>query len=293
MFAKLVLISVFFVSIVTPSAQALPLPPPGINASPLLDFLAPDFSGASVDFNAIVALSNCSGALIRFETSLDSDPGVVMTNGHCLGDGFLEPGEVVINSPVSRTMKLLSKDGRKTLAILHANLVLYGTMTKTDLALYRLTETFGEIEKKFQTRALTLSSRRPEAGREIAVASGYWKKIYSCSIDRFIPELREDRWVWKDAIRYTQPGCNTIHGTSGSPVIDAQTGEVVAINNTGNDNGEKCTMNNPCEVEADGTITVNHKASYAEQTYWVYGCLGSQGQLDLGRAGCELPKPKN
>ncbi|HAR43137.1 MAG TPA: hypothetical protein DCS07_11005 [Bdellovibrionales bacterium] len=102
-------------------------------------------------------------------------------------------------------------------------------------------------------------------------------------------ELREDKWTWSDSILYRQPGCQTIHGTSGAPIIDTETYEVVGINNTGNDAGERCTMNNPCEIDADGNITVTFGASYGQQIYWIYNCLNSQNEFELSRPGCLLP----
>ncbi|OFZ78609.1 MAG: hypothetical protein A2583_07255 [Bdellovibrionales bacterium RIFOXYD1_FULL_53_11] len=251
--------------------------------------IAPSVAG-QVDFGAIVALDNCSGSLVRFETSIGTDQAMVLTNGHCLGGGFLPAGTAVSNKPATRSFRLLSRDGKTTLGRLNATRIIYGTMTGTDMALYGLRETFDEIEKKFGTTALTMSSARPKDGRKIAVASGYWKKIYSCSIDRFIFELRESNWTWNDSIRYTQPGCETIGGTSGSPVIDAETREVVGVNNTGNEDGENCTMNNPCEVDANGNTSVHHKASYGQQTFWIYGCLGQGNELQLERPGCKLTK---
>jgi hypothetical protein len=243
-----------------------------------------------IDFTAIIALNNCSGALVRFSTSLGSDPAMVLTNGHCYEGGFLQPGEVLQNVPSKRSFKLLSADGETNIAVFHASKVLYATLTSTDVTLYELTDTFDQIEKRYGVTALTMSAKHPQIGQSIAIASGYWRHIYHCSVDAFIYELHEDAYTFRDSIRYTQPGCNTIPGTSGSPIIDAETREVVAINNTGNENGERCTMDNPCEVDSAGNITVVPKASYGEQTYLFYGCLGPNNQIDLSLSGCKLPK---
>ncbi len=43
--------------------------------------MSPNFT-AQYDFEGIVALSNCSGSLIRLENSKDSDKAMVLTNGH-------------------------------------------------------------------------------------------------------------------------------------------------------------------------------------------------------------------
>jgi hypothetical protein len=143
------------------TAQAFPL---GIPQSAQSFESLPASAG---DFTAIVKLSNCSGSVIRFEKSLDSDSAMILTNGHCFEGGMPKPGQVLVNVDSHRTFKLLSQDGRHTLGKLHAMSVLYSTMTDTDITLYSLRETYAEIESKYGVQALVLSSRHPEAGRAI------------------------------------------------------------------------------------------------------------------------------
>ncbi|MFK0247149.1 hypothetical protein ACIQUM_20845 [Amycolatopsis azurea] len=40
---------------------------------------------------------------------------------------------------------------------------------------------------------------------------------------------------------------------------------IVGVHSTGNDSGEQCTANNPCEVAADGTVSVHQGARYGQQ----------------------------
>lgn len=243
----------------------------------------------AVDFAGTVALSNCSGSVVRVPDSRPGDPALVMSNGHCLESGFPAPGEVVVDKPSSRAFTLLDAGGGNA-GTVRASKIAYGTMTDTDLSLYELTSTYGEIESRFGIKALELNAARPEQGRAITVASGYWKKLYKCSIDGFAYRLKEGNWTWKDSVRYT-PECRTIGGTSGSPVIDDATGKVVAVNNTGNESGEECTDNNPCEVDENGKVTVREGINYAQQTYGVVPCVAPGNKIDLNREGCELPKP--
>ncbi|MEV4440033.1 serine protease [Streptomyces sp. NPDC049577] len=243
----------------------------------------------AVDFAGIVALSNCSGSLVRMPSSADSDPALVMTNGHCLETGMPGPGEVITDQPSSRSFTLLNSNaGRVT--TLRATKVSYATMTDTDVTLYQLGTTYAQIKQRYGINALTLSADHPAAGTAIKVVSGYWKRIYSCNIDGFVYRLREGDWTWKDSLRYT-PSCNTIGGTSGSPVVDVNSGKVVAINNTGNENGERCTVDNPCEVDENGQVTVRQGINYAEETYGIVKCFGTGNRLDLSLPGCELPRP--
>ncbi|MEU9476228.1 serine protease [Streptomyces sp. NPDC048191] len=244
---------------------------------------------ATVDFAGTVALSNCSGSVIRFPNSADTDPALVLTNGHCLETGFPDPGQVITGQSSSRTFGLLNSSGSKV-ATLRANQVVYSTMTDTDVTIYRLTTTYAQIKSSYGISPLTVNDTHPTAGAAIKVVSAFWKRTYSCSIDGFVYRLKEGDWTWKDSVRYTS-SCNTIGGTSGSPVIDTGTGKVVAVNNTGNEDGETCTENNPCEVDQNGNVTIHQGINYAEETYLIPACFTTGNKLNLSASGCTLPKP--
>lgn len=243
----------------------------------------------AVGFAGTVALSNCSGSVVRTPTALPTDPALVLSNGHCLETGFPAAGQVILNRASTRSFTLLNASGTGV-GTLRASKIAYGTMTDTDISLYQLTRTYAQIESSYGIKALELSATHPVQGTAITVASGYWKRTYSCAVDGFVYRLKEGAWTWKDSVRYTS-ACQTIGGTSGSPVIDNATGKVVAVNNTGNEDGEQCTENNPCEVDANGTVTVRQGINYAQETYGIVPCVGPGSVIDLTRTGCALPKP--
>ncbi|MEW2076095.1 serine protease [Streptomyces sp. NPDC012403] len=259
----------------------------GTAADTLSGLTAPE-EGA-VNFAGTVSLSNCSGSVVRMPGSADDDPALVLTNGHCLESGFPAPGQVLVDRASSRTFGLLNSAGSKV-ATLRADRLVYATMTDTDAAIYRLGTTYAQIKSAYGIDALKLSGTRPTAGTAISVVSGYWKRIYTCSIDGFAYRMKEGDWTWKDSVRYTS-ACDTIGGTSGSPVVDGATGQVVAVNNTGNTDGERCTVNNPCEVDENGRVTVRQGINYAQQTYLFPACFGVDNKLDLSASGCAVPKP--
>nr|WP_306318013.1 MULTISPECIES: serine protease [unclassified Streptomyces] len=259
----------------------------GAGAAPALG--ADRSQDAPVTFAGTVALSNCSGSVVRTPQSQPDDPALVLSNGHCLETGFPKAGEVIVDQPSKRTFKLLDADAGE-LGTLTASKISYATMTDTDISLYQLTTTYEEIENKYHVAPLLIDPRHPRKNTDISVVSGYWKKQYKCSVDGFAYRLKEYWWTWKDSVRYT-PECQTIGGTSGSPVIDDHTGRVIAVNNTGNEDGEQCTLNNPCEVDRKGRITVRKGINYAQQTYGIVPCVAHDSKIDLGRKGCELPEP--
>ncbi|WSA78725.1 serine protease [Streptomyces sp. NBC_01799] len=259
-------------------------------AAPTAKVAAPQpVKAKAVNFAGTVALSNCSGSVVRTAASLPSDPALVLSNGHCMETGFPGPGEVVFNRSSTRSFTLLNSAG-SGVGTLRASKIAYGTMTDTDISLYQLTRTYAQIESTYGIKALELNAAHPVQGTAITVVSGYWKRTYSCNVDGFVYRLKEGEWTWKDSVRYTS-ACQTIGGTSGSPVIDNATGKVVAVNNTGNEDGQRCTDNNPCEVDESGNVTIRQGINYAQETYGIVPCIGTGSQIDLSRSGCALPKP--
>jgi hypothetical protein len=240
----------------------------------------------AASLNATISLSNCSASFVRFPSSLSTDRGLMLTNGHCFEGGFINAGQVITNRSSTRSGTLINGSGT-SVGTVRADLVLYATMTGTDVTLYRLNQTFATITANTGVSPLTLSSSHPVQGSSMFIPSGFFKQIWNCTIDSFVPTLREDQWTWHDSIKY-DANCDTIHGTSGSPIVDLATNQQVGINNTGNDDGQSCTLNNPCEVDADGTVHVFQGQSYGQETYWFTTCLNSSNGIDLTKPGCLL-----
>jgi V8-like Glu-specific endopeptidase len=255
------------------SKQELPTPPSSFTTN--------------YNFEGIVALNNCSGSIIRFEQSRDTDHAMVLTNGHCLEGGFPAAGTFVYQKDSSRRFRVLDANAQP-IGTIQATKIIYSTMTKTDITLYQVQETYAEILEKYKTHPFTLSSQHPSENTPIEVISGFWKRGYSCSIETFIPQIKEDAFTWTDSVRYSRPGCEVIGGTSGSPIILQGSKTVIAINNTINESGESCTMNNPCEVDSKGNVSATKGVGYGQETYWIYSCLNSDLALDLSISGCQL-----
>jgi V8-like Glu-specific endopeptidase len=247
--------------------------------------IEPPISLGTYDFEGIVKLSNCSGSLVRFKGQDLEDKAIVLTNGHCVSRWFIRPGAMILNQRDRRRMRVA--DSAMNFTRVRAEKILYATMTGTDAALFQLEETFGQLEEQ-GIRAFELSDIRPYQDTEIEVISGYWERGYSCKVEAFIHELREGDWVFEDSLRYSRLGCETIGGTSGSPIIEKGKRLVIGVNNSGNESGRECTMNNPCEVDPNGNVSVIKGASYGQQTYWFYDCLTSDFQIDPSLAGCRL-----
>ena len=274
----------FFIA--SASAFAFPqAPAQSLEFSPIHDLQSLDFD--AYEFEGIVKLSNCSGSLVKFEGQPDTSTAIVMTNGHCISSGFLQPGEVRVNQVATRSMTLFKN--LTTKFNISATKIAYATMTNTDITLYELSETYAQIAQRTGVTPLILSNVRPEEQTEIEIISGFWERGYSCAVDGFVYKLKEGSWTFTDSVRYA-PGCDTIGGTSGSPIVEKGTRVVVAINNTGNESGERCTVNNPCEVNEKGEVAVHQGVNYGQQIYQIYTCLNQNFKIDLSISGCLLPK---
>lgn len=273
------------------SAMAFALPKAPFDAlKTSVSHLKGDGENQDYDFEGIIKLSNCSGSLIIFNGMPTSAKAIVMTNGHCMdkADGtFLKPGEAWVNRTWYRTVRMF--DANMELYNLKITRVLYATMTQTDVTFYEVEKTYDEILSRYNIRPFLLDGSHPIVGQPIEIISGYWDRGYRCDIHSFVFEMREDLWTWKDSIRYT-PTCDTKGGTSGSPIVAAGERRVIGINNTGNEDGKVCTMNNPCEVSEDGDIFAQKGLHYGQQTFNVYNCLTPDFTFDLNRPGCELPR---
>lgn len=254
------------------------------------------------DFDSAVRLYQCSGSLIELPGTKVEDYALIMTSAHCLNSGldrYLEPGEVIKNRDVRKLDKIHFKsvnlykgnDVPKYQTSALVTDIVYATMDDSDVAILRLDKTYAELRQS-DVKARPLSVVRPEKGTPIQIPSGYWKKAYSCQIDGFAPKLREGAWVWRDAIRYTAEGCAVEPGSSGSPVIDRNTGDIIGVNTTFVEGDEECTLNNACEVGADGVKKTFAQRGYATQTYKIPDCFKGT-KLALNKKSCQLPKPLN
>jgi len=242
----------------------------------------------TTSFNGIAALPGCSGALFRFDGQSMDDKALILTNGHCIGS--MGSYEVVVGEAYETEVTIFDSSDRES-STYWSTEITYGTMHDTDMAILRLDVTYQDIKDVDDADSLWLRDGRADIGEAIAITSGYWEYITTCELDGFVYAMQEGEWDWTDSLRFTQE-CVTYGGTSGSPVISIDDGDIVGVNNTAYEGGEPCTTNNPCEIDETGAVTTIPDGSYGQQTYHLYSCIDDDFEIDLSQPGCALPIPR-
>ncbi|HWO67748.1 MAG TPA: serine protease, partial [Umezawaea sp.] len=167
-----------------------------------------------------------------------------------------------------------------------ANRLVYATMTGTDIALYRLDQTYAQLSAK-GAKVFRLTSTPMRAGDPLTLMHASGRS--ACRAEAVVDRLREGGYEMTDSIRYTtSPDCAPSHGQSGSPLLATDGVTVVGVHNTHNTAGAMCTDDNPCEVGPDGTTTAVQGRAYGQQVNLITACLGHGTRLDPHRPGCTL-----
>src|SRR5690242_17391232 len=115
--------SFLFLTLALVSTTTWALPQAPFNALAKTQAIS-NFDDLAYDFEGIIKLSNCSGSLVAFAGQPLTAKAIVMTNGHCIGT-MPKPGEVVVNRPLVRNMKVF--DGSMKLSPVSSTSILYAT----------------------------------------------------------------------------------------------------------------------------------------------------------------------
>lgn len=235
-----------------------------------------------------VDLEGCSGSLVKTDTAKPSDPALLLTNGHCVTGDRPAPKSAVVDRAEKRKVTVLDRAGKpKTTA--STTKLSYATMTGTDVALYQLDKTYAQLASK-GAKVFKLAATGPREADPIGLIAGGLRQSWTCAVGSVVPELREEGYVLRNAIRYTED-CYPDAGASGAPLINPHTGLVVGIHNTTNDQGGVCTEGNPCEVDNEGHMSVHKARRYGQQTAGIVPCLTAGSRIDLSLPKCTLTKP--
>lgn len=235
----------------------------------------------SSHLNGMVA-NKCSGSVVDIGRK-ENAFAVVLTNGHCVTHKLLPPRVYVKDERYVRsTIEVFNTEG-VSIPVPPRN-ILYGTMEGGDIGLIEIGVTYKELKAR-GVRIFELSNQDARPGEVLFTASGFWKASLNCVYSQNVSQILEDKYVWSNGMALDS--CNTKSGWSGSPLISSSTGKIVGVLNSGNENGERCTINNPCEKDPNGSISVKKGRAYGTPTSVLLNCI-SNGNINLEKPGCRL-----
>ncbi|GLY52027.1 trypsin-like serine protease [Lentzea sp. NBRC 102530] len=210
----------------------------------------------------------CSGSVVRTSKTREDDPALLLTNGHCVPERPA-PGETLRNVPLEIPVTIGDRQGYPQAEVKTTHL-LRASMSGTDTALFQLDRTYAQL-RAARVKVFTLADRSARPGERVDVISAGNGNRFQCTIEAVVPHLREEGYTQDNAYRYN-PECTPSHGGSGAPIVLRDGVTVVGVHSTGNDSGEQCTADNPCEVAADGSVTVRQGARYGQQVKHLASC---------------------
>jgi hypothetical protein len=235
-----------------------------------------------------VELPGCMASVVRTPGAHRQSKALLLTNGHCIEGARPAAGSALVNQPAHRPVEIEDSEGYPKVTAT-ANRLVYATMTGTDIALYRLDKTYGQLAAE-GAKVFQLTTKPVRAGDHVDVLSGAYRQ--PCTVQAVVPHLREGGYQLDNSIRYAATdNCYLGPGYSGSAMIAPDGNTVVGVHNTTNLAGEQCTDGNPCEVAADGTVSSVKGRSYGQQLNTIPGCLTVDSHLTLTRPGCTLTRP--
>ncbi|MFJ6549537.1 trypsin-like serine protease [Microbacterium sp. NPDC091676] len=235
------------------------------------------------------ALSECASSLVMAEHSRRDDPALLLTNGHCIPAveetrDVPRRGAFLQNLPADGEVPFADAQGYG-LTTARVDRLLFGTMTGTDVAVYRLDASFAELEARGAT-VLRLAAASPRVGDSVRLMT---TEPLTCTIEAVVPTLREEGYELHDLLRMaTEKTCETYPGTSGAALVAGDGKTVVGINSSHNDGGEACAEDNPCEVSADGTTSIRPGQAYGQQVTGLNDCIAAGSVFDADAPGCTL-----
>jgi V8-like Glu-specific endopeptidase len=231
----------------------------------------------------------------------ENAPAYALTNGHCSDiNKFPDAKEIIINRSSNIVFKLnyfVNQNPR--VRAVGVQRVVYATMKGIDITILELNTTFGQLVKEGFT-PLKIDEVSPRVGEPVEIIGIPMSRVeHSRSfLHKAVCQLgesaivREDVYQWDKSIRMR---CSVVGGMSGSPIVSLKSNRVVAIANTGIDDEAlskpECSLNRPCEVFNDGSITTFPKENYAQRVSNIASCFDKQGIFNLNLPNCDLEKP--
>ena len=269
-------------------------------APPPSSELLRDAGGTNDTFSAVGQFRGtltCTGTLIDPSGTGSADARAwLLTAGHCIS---LDAYGVISSRPLTAqvTFNFFIDTPDRRVAV-RARATGWSTMKGTDLALVELDATLGDLLAR-GIRPLRLATVPTVAGSPV-----FWTGIPLSPIPRDQQFLRRGRctqgnrvqlvessWIWHDEMSNDCP--DLYAGASGSPLFDADSGDIIGVIGTGTllnfEEGPDydCQINRPCLMRAGGPV-MEKDTGYASPVPNIAPCFDQANALDLQRPGCPL-----
>jgi V8-like Glu-specific endopeptidase len=251
--------------------------------------------------------TSCTGFFLQTHHN-PSAPAYVVTNAHCIDliDRLMGSNEIIVNRPLfssGRSVPALTytpnyfvrpEQNRRTYRI---KKILYATMKNSDIAVLELPITQGELIRS-GVAPITIARSVSSPGTpievvgipgEVLAADRQYLHRAVCNLGPTV-RVKEGDYTWPQALRNR---CSVVGGMSGSPMMSG--GQAIGIINTGggsDDLHNLCSLNNPCEVAANGRPETTTNENYGQPLDRLPSCFTAQGIFSLAQPGCRLEKPQ-
>jgi V8-like Glu-specific endopeptidase len=227
----------------------------------------------------ITKLGNCTATLLDTQDPSVPlpTPAYVLTAGHCIE---LTNANIVTNKPISGFMQFnYFTDTAPQNYVLKK--IAWRSIQGVDLTIVELDVSLQTLLKE-GIQPLRLATSRPADGTDALIVGaplGFDEitlRMAACTLQQ-AAEIVEGRWVWRNTL---MTRCKDIEGgSSGSPLLDRSTNEIIGVIGTGNltIQAYPCERHAPC-TPAGGRYIAIPGDVYGNPTNFLSGCF-VQGRL--------------
>jgi len=240
----------------------------------------------------------CTAFLLRATAAhTASTPAYVVTNGHCVDRS--SANSVLLGAPFAgRVAFRFFHDTVERQLVAAIRRTVYSTMKAADVAVLELNSSYAELLEA-GIRPLEVALSPPQSGDEVLAVGApvtnippeeSFLRLARCTLD---PPVDLIEAIWRFWPAWPNRCSDIQGGSSGSPVIGARGGQVVALVNTSTvgaprDSGAfPCSLNQPCEL-AGGGFLYRQNTHYAVPIHGLASCFNQQGAFEMNRTGCPL-----
>lgn len=257
--------------------------------------------GGNQKYAAVARLSAslaCTAFLVDTGGSPDA-PAYMVSNGHCFD---LDANAVIVDRAPAPTVRVTFhyfQDTQDRQLVMPVRRIAYSTMKRMDLSILELDTTLGALAAK-GVLPIVIAARPPEPG---TIVESIGAPVDGVPLDEaflrrsecaLAPPVDLVEFTWRFD-RESPNVCSDITGgSSGSPVFDKASGQVVGVMNTTtagalHDSGDfLCYSGQPCEIVPGGGFRYRRETNYAVPVDGIPACFSPEGLFDLARAGCSL-----